>query len=462
MIAEKDLLEICKKEIETLVGWGASDNWNNQDFEDLSEKIIDKTRVRLSVSTLKRIWGKVRYESTPNAATLNALAVFIGHENWKSFRRAYEELAAKSAIPGKKAGSNEENSVEPGRDIFAVAEPETGASEKFVSTATAVPALKTIRHKRFPYLRSAAIAVVIIPVVLYFFSGFRKNNIEPAKPDIVFQSHKLTDDLPNSVIFTYDLSNVKGDSFFIQQNWDPRRRQRISPKDKKHSSIYYYPGNFTARLIVNNETKKQSRVFIQTRGWKGIIERSPLPVYLSDADIRLPNGMGVSAKTLSDKISSPIFNEVYTEFDNIREFDGLNLNNFVFEATLQNTSSVEQALCRKVSVNILAIGTAITIPLADKGCASILDVFTGDTVISGRDNDLSKLGVDFNKPHRFKCEVKNEQLKVYIDNEEVFVKKGQKISTPIIGLKLMFEGSGIINDVSLAVPGKEPVYKEKF
>src|SRR5687767_14779314 len=89
MERENDLVLRCRELIEQSLNWGSSENWTNQDFENLSEKIFDKTQVRLSVSTLKRIWGKVRYDSSPTPATLNVLARFVGLENWRSFQQTY-------------------------------------------------------------------------------------------------------------------------------------------------------------------------------------------------------------------------------------------------------------------------------------------------------------------------------------------------------------------------------------
>src|SRR5579859_7673358 len=76
-------LEHCKRLIETSLGWGDSASWTNEDFDSLSDRIFERTSVSLSVSTLKRIWGKVKYDSSPTTATLNALARFAGFEGWR-------------------------------------------------------------------------------------------------------------------------------------------------------------------------------------------------------------------------------------------------------------------------------------------------------------------------------------------------------------------------------------------
>ena len=83
-----DLLkENCKQLIEEKLGWGSSEHWTNQDFDLLSEKIYAVTGVALSQTTLKRIWGKVKYDSAPTVTTLNTLAKFVGFDNWRDFRQ---------------------------------------------------------------------------------------------------------------------------------------------------------------------------------------------------------------------------------------------------------------------------------------------------------------------------------------------------------------------------------------
>src|ERR1700709_1168409 len=86
MYTDEFLIEKTKKLFETNTGWGDSGEWTNQDFVILSEKIQEKTGVALSHVTLKRVWGKVKYDSLPNTHTLDTLVQFLGYENWREFR----------------------------------------------------------------------------------------------------------------------------------------------------------------------------------------------------------------------------------------------------------------------------------------------------------------------------------------------------------------------------------------
>lgn len=97
MNKEATQLERCRQFIEEKLDWGDSTRWQNQDFETLSGLIFERTHVRLSVSTLKRLWGKIPYDSTPNLSTLNALAQFVGYGSWRLFCTAYSPTNSKKS-----------------------------------------------------------------------------------------------------------------------------------------------------------------------------------------------------------------------------------------------------------------------------------------------------------------------------------------------------------------------------
>lgn len=84
---EEELIRLCCSQIESKLNWGQTDRWTNKDFEKLSELIAGQTQTRLSISTLKRVWGKVHHDSLPSVATLNTLAQYQGYESWHHFRQ---------------------------------------------------------------------------------------------------------------------------------------------------------------------------------------------------------------------------------------------------------------------------------------------------------------------------------------------------------------------------------------
>ena len=74
-----------KLAIESKLGWGTSENWSTKDFQNLSKYIEEATGVLLSVTTLKRFFGKVNAETSPSSSTLDTLSVFLGYQSWLAF-----------------------------------------------------------------------------------------------------------------------------------------------------------------------------------------------------------------------------------------------------------------------------------------------------------------------------------------------------------------------------------------
>lgn len=62
----------------------------NKDFENLSNSIYDKTHVRISATTLKRIWGYLSENVTPRRYTLDQLARFIDYDSFDAFCASLE------------------------------------------------------------------------------------------------------------------------------------------------------------------------------------------------------------------------------------------------------------------------------------------------------------------------------------------------------------------------------------
>jgi len=425
---EKEPLIRCREMIEQTLNWGPSSNWSNLDFDNLSEKILEKTQERLSVSTLKRIWGKVRYDSTPTLATLNVLARFLDYENWRDFHFRTDT----GTVHGLQSTVH---------SAVGIGIEDRSESESL----TIVSAGNRMRM----FIGMAA--VILVGVFVFLFVRGKTPSVNES--GVVFESRKVSDDLPNSVVFTYDIGNLPADSVFIQQSWDPRRRERVSPTGKHHTAIYYKPGYFEAKLIVNDQIKKQHVVFIKTQGWKGIID-GEAPIYLGGDEIRQPGGMGIDGATLRDKTGSPVFTDRWTIFTNVREFEGLDAQNFTLDVSLRNTAMVEECLCRKVQITLLQKGSATVIPLTTMGCISSIDVLTPSRYLSGKQHDLSAFGCDFNDFVHVRCQAADGLFSISLDDNIVLEEKITKPLKELVGIRIGFEGTGEIEYVNLSSPGK--------
>jgi hypothetical protein len=413
MSTERELILLCRTKIEQVLNWGDSSLWTNSDFELLSDKIFEKTAVRLSISTLKRIWGKVKYDNSPTAATLNALANFLGHASWRDFE----------SEQGKTAGTP--------------AEPEKTLKNVPTRYRIVIP-----RRVAVPL----AILVIGIVVVSLLVKGRSPHRFDPAKA--TFAHHEVTDDLPNSVVFDYDVSAYDADSAFIQQNWDPMRREKVPLDGKQHTSVYYEPGYFMSKLIVNDTIVKEDNVWIKTKGWKGILMTDKTPIYVSDADTRLGDNRGFTPELLREKWETPVFTEHSATLQNVRDFNA-DVSSFEFETLLRNTSTPEESVCRRVMVYLLTSEMAIIVPLSTAGCISELGILTTNGWKSGKENDLSAFGCEFRNMEKLNVGIKDSILNISINDKVVFTEKQTNPGGKIVGVRVAFEGAGVMQYAKL-------------
>jgi hypothetical protein len=420
MYTDEFLIEKTKKLFESNTGWGDSDEWTNQDFMILSEKIQERTGVALSHVTLKRVWGKVRYDSLPNTHTLDTLVRFLGYENWRDFKsqNGNGSIVAKTALPIRNNGIHTE--------------------------------IKPVAEKSNTVLKRVlfiGIPIILIVTVLFF------NDSKPkvASSDYSFSSKKVVSEgLPNSVIFNYDATKAPGDSVIIQQSWDKNLQVKVSKYQHQHTSIYYYPDYYKAKLIVGGKIVSMHRLLIKSNGWLPIVMQSPVPVYFDREDVMANGKMAlpldkILARNIKMQPEPPTV--MYT---NVKDFGEIYSDDFVFETSVKDDYHEGAAICQMTKLYILCEGTAIGIPLCTKGCISNVDLMFTNFYTSGKQADLSAFGVDFNSFVKVRVESKNRKGKIFINDKLVYSIDKDIIKSKIIGFNFNFQGTGSVDYVKLS------------
>jgi len=419
---EDVLLLKVRKLVESHVGWGNSDDWTNQDFISLSEKIFNQTNVSLSHVTLKRLWGKVKYDSLPNTHTLNTLAKFVGYENWRDF---------------KSKNTNE---------VFA------RQGERPYSTPVAPT---PYGNKKLRTLLFLAALVALASGFLFFYS---KSPLHP--DDYSFSSTKvISEGVPNSVIFDYDATQAPEDSVIIQQSWDKKLQTKVPKNKHQHTSIYYYPDFYRAKLIVAGEIVKEHSLLIKTDGWLTAVATSPVPVYfkkeeaMANGKIYLPIEK-IQAQNISLQPTAPV-----VVYSNVHDYGEIYSDDFVFETLLKNDYSAGASVCQKTNIYLLCEGTAIGIPLCVKGCVSDADLLFTKHFFSGKQKDLSAFGVDFSDFVKVRVESKDDRAKIFI-NDKLSYEISDILKAKIVGIDFTFQGTGAVDYVKLWNEGV--TYDEQF
>lgn len=430
MVYMKDaLMAALKKLIEQKLGWGDSAVWVNQDFIALSKKIQHDIGSSVSHMTLKRIWGKVNYDGLPQIYTLNTLSQFAGYESWRDF--------------SVKNGSHEMPLSKPAKsesDLNSGSLTTPGSHANTGNAGGKKPAYK----KRL--LISAATFCFIIIVVMVIAA--RKRRVNP--DDFQFSSHTtIGGGIPNSVVFDYDAKNASEDSVIIQQSWDKTLRTTVSKNQHQHTLIYYYPGFFQPKLLVNGKTVKEHNLLIPSDGWMTAIMRSPVPVYFAQKEVMQDGRMGLSADQIKAKNIQLTPDLQSVSYCNVKDFGPIYSDEFEFETSVKNDFREGSSICQLTNIYLLCEGSAIHIPLCARGCESALDFFFTDYAVSGKEKDLSAFGVNFNGFVQVKLHSSHGKAMIYIDDTLVYTVERGITHSKIIGIDYIFQGTGSVDYVRL-------------
>jgi hypothetical protein len=462
MHTDDSLIRQVKKMFEEKTGWGNCEDWTNQDFLQLSELIRDQTGITISHVTLKRVWGKVKYDSLPNTHTLNTLAQFLGYDNWR-------DLAAKNPpiplakvpsihfhtqlppdsqptipapVPSVAASTNDS---QPPLTADSQPPPTSPAPVTPATPAAETPA-KPTPNRRKTWLFTIPLLVILL--VLLFLHGQQP---APQPNDYKFSSKSVVSSgLPNSVVFDYDASRSPDDSVIIQQSWDTSRRVKVSKNDHQYTSVYYYPEYYHATLQVHGRVVKTHSLLIKSNGWLPLVEQDPVPVYFKKEEAIHDGHISLSLDQIRGK-NIPLQPSVPTVlFANVGDFGEIYSDHFVFETSLRNTYAEGSAACQITRIYLLCEGSAIWVPLCAKGCISNIDLYFTYFYTSGKREDLSAFGVDFRNDIKLRIESDSGRAKILINNQLAYTVPRHIIRTKIVGIDFAFQGTGSVDYVYLS------------
>ena len=396
--------------IEQQLDWGDPSAWQSRDFEILNQLIYDKTKVSLSESTLRRIWGRVEYKHLPSATTLDTLAQFAGFESWRTFIKQNNDEAA-----GTKT------------NILPVKR-----SEKIGINVTYI-----------------VLTVVLIATGAVSFFIIKRADPGINAADYKFSSQRLTNAIPNSVIFDYDAENAPGDSVYVQQSWDPHTKTLVDKKMHQHTSVYYEPGFYQAKLLVGKKVVKEHKLMIPTEGWLGLIEDNPVPVYLNPQDFIQKDMLNLPVAVIKQKNMSMQPKPTSVKYYNVGNFKPVPVNDFNYSAEIKNGYKEGEAACQFAAVALITDSGPIIIPLSIKGCVSELTLFSVDWIISGKTANLSGFGIDLSDWVKVSCKSTAKTIRYYVNNKQVFEFQLPAANVKIVGVWFGFQGTGAVKNIEL-------------
>lgn len=439
MLQDESALALCRRLVEQKLGWGDSSRWTSSDFETLSETIFAETTVSLSASTLKRIWGKVRYESAPQPATLNALARFAGYAGFRELEMTYKQSV---------------HVLEPQED----ASPKSGPKKPQDGKAH----VKELIYQNRIFSIGLVAGIVLSLLLAFSLTQNRKNEGIADINQFTFSSRPVAAGLPNSVVFTFDVSAAKTDSLFIQQSWDETKRITIKKDQKQATSIYYYPGFYKAKLIVGDTAVSQHDLLVKTNGWLPLIEQAPVPVYFKPAECIRAGKLGLTSEMLQSRNVNLQPTVPWVSYYFVQDFGALSSNDFTLDTRLKNTYSIGSGACQKTMLIVLCENAVMAVPLAIPGCTSALNAMFAETFLKGTEKDLSAFGTSFTDWAKIRLTVKNKKVEVLINDKPALTTTFASDAGRIVGFFYRFQGTGDVDYLHVSDAEGEKVVSEDF
>lgn len=407
-------IENLKRTIEEKLAWGSSAQWTHQAFEELSELILVETSTKLSATTLKRLWGKVNYQSQPTTNTLNALSIFAGYPHWLGY------VGKQDALPKQKNSFNHHS------ENYSFKKPKPFWSKHTLTLAIVVPLM------------------VVVLLTFNQWMSFR-GTVDPSK--ITFTSAPVAEGLPNTVVFHYDVSSVTSQNIAIQQSWDERLRASVAKDQNTYTTTYFYPGYFRAKLLVDNKVIKEHDLYLPSQGWLTIAEADPVPFYLpsdSSQDYLQVASSLLQEKELLSKDEVPWINYYYV--DDLGEIPA---NNFSLETRIKNDFNQGEAICQTSQVNVICSKGHFALPLSIPGCVGQLTMALGDQRINGDTHDLSELGCNLSEWQTLRLMVRESHFILYLNGQEVYEGKIENDVGKVVGVRYRFHGPGVVDYVQI-------------
>lgn len=417
-IVKQSLLEIFKT-----CGYSDFKTMTQRDFEQISSEIENKSGIVISATTIKRL-SNGQFSRLPQVATLNAISNYLGFNTWQEYKVSLE--------PGIK---EEPKKIE-------------------------IKALQ--KRPGLPIQLKWSLLILPIFIFGYFLLPDKSQNGNFEKAS--FSAHKTTsNDIPNTVVFNYNIDEVNADSFFIQQSWDRNRRVRIYKNSYTLTDIYYEPGYHIAKLIANDSIIKAVDISIPTDRWLFYANEYRKNYNTEYIKTEEPVKNGSLALTTDEIAKNKISIDkekiyLYTYFPGRLE---VNSDDFKLKTRVR-MKEIRNNFCPYITLEVYCQRYFMVIKSTPPGCASEALIVLGEKEIGGKKTDLSAIAYDVTQWTDIELLVKDKHATIKINGKESFSTEYLNTANLITGLGFMSNGLCEVDNVELMGLDGKLVYKSDF
>ncbi|HEY0057169.1 MAG TPA: hypothetical protein VGB63_17610 [Pedobacter sp.] len=436
-MSEVKYIPKCLRLIEQKVNRGSSQHWTYEDFKKIQQLIFQASLINLSTHTLERLYGKLKTHENykPQAETKNALAIFLGYEDWEGFK-----------------SHNPINSQEP---------PE-------LLEESAVPMKVKSLYKRQSILKSrggikVAFVFIIIGIVSAVSMALLHRN--PSNKGIDFRAVNALAASPHNVKFIHDLSQLEGDNFSIVFPEFGDDTIKLSKSQKVSYRPFFDPGAYTAYLLSDKKIIARTMFFIKTTGWH--LEGTMTPHdkrtkwFVPQTSLVSKGKLFTPSSFVADSLKKK-YGFYFLSYSNIRKFN-VSGDNVLFETRFRNNAREERnSLCNDMWFKLIGLNGILNMHFLTTGCTGYIDMTFGEKNLNGSMQDLSQFGIDIHNWKKARLEVINKTVHIYIDNALIYKIAYSQSVGAIVGIEVISKTSGETDYVKLYNSKKELVYEDDF
>jgi hypothetical protein len=233
------------------------------------------------------------------------------------------------------------------------------------------------------------------------------------------------------------------------------RRAVVSRTGHAHSAIYYYPGYFNAKLVIDTQIVQTHGLLIGSGGWLALAEGDAAPFYFKKEEYTRKEGGVVVDSALLAKNHLPLYPQApWIRVCYVKDMGPLPDDNFTFETTLRSDRSSGAEACQPVEVLIQCKNDVFIIPLSAPACIGDLRLYALGKWVTSKEADLSGFGSDLTRWTTLKIETVDKHMQFTLNNKPAYSLDFPNPPTDIVGVQYRFRGGGSVRDTRFTTRGR--------
>lgn len=422
MIPNDHIWQICLRAVEEKFNEGPYEDWTKSTYERLSKTITEDTGQGISSSTLKRIFGKVKYEHKPQQEVKDVLAVYIGYPNWTEFVVAH------------------------------TIDKHSSADEVVAEVTKLSPLIKGI----------IGLLILVVGYLIYYYA---------TPPAGEFVLREKAGKAPFQARWDYDLSGMKGNDVYIDYN-DLTHREDILIDPDKYSHTYSFRVPDVYYVCFKYQEGRNwnwigcDPVVVYSDGWHtSLIDYYSENFVIKDLrsnDPFIQNHQLHVTPSIVSKYGLDTNQTYWTKYRYVKDFQ-LPGETFSVEVMAKAESFQKGVDCPELIINVMGDINEVEIPFSYPGCGAQDAHFTiGDSYFKGTDRSMDAFLHDLTSWTKIILRVKDQHLICNINNKEVYNEPFTGAIGNIQGIMLQMRGKGYVDYVRIYNKMNAMVFNDEF